>query len=106
VVPEEGAIGWFDGLSIPTDAPNPDGAHQFIDFMVDPEFYVRWNNEVGAPASANAKANAGLPEDAFNRTVMGDPAVVERLQFMAPLSDAQRNSYLELWQEVKTYFAE
>jgi spermidine/putrescine transport system substrate-binding protein len=106
VVPKEGAIGWFDGLSIPTGAPNPDGAHQFIDFMISPEFYVRWDNQVGAPASANEKANAQLPEDAFNRTVMGDPAVVERLQFMAPLSDAKRNEYLELWQEVKTYFAE
>jgi hypothetical protein len=32
--------------------------------------------------------------------------VVERLQFMAPMSDEQRNNYLELWQEVKTYFAD
>lgn len=106
VIPEEGAIAWFDGLSIAADAPNVDGAHQFIDFMVDPEFYVRWDNEVGAPASANAKANAQLPEDAFNRMVLGDEAAVERLKFMAPLSDEQRNQYLELWQETKTYFAE
>ena len=74
--------------------------------MVDPEFYVRWDNEVGAPASANGKANNQLPEDAFNRTVLGDAAVVDRLKFMAPLSDDQRNQYLELWQETKTYFAE
>ena len=106
VIPKEGAIAWFDGLSIPTAAPNPDGAHQFINFMVSPEFYVRWDNDVGAPASANGTANAQLPEDAFNRTVLGDAAVVERLKFMAPLSDERRNQYLELWQETKTYFAE
>ena len=106
VIPKEGAIAWFDGLSIAADAPNPEGAHQFIDFMISPEFYVRWDNEVGAPASANAKANAQLPDDAFNRTILGDAAVVDRLRFMAPLSDEKRNQYLELWQETKTYFAE
>jgi len=54
VVPKEGAIGWFDGLTVAANAPNPDGAHAFVNFMVDPEFYVKWDNDVGAPASANA----------------------------------------------------
>jgi len=104
VVPKEGAIGWFDGLSIPTGAPNRDLAHAFIDFMVDPEFYVRWDTDVGAPASANAVANAQLPPDALNRK-LSDPAVVKRLQFMAPIPDDRRQQWLELWQEVKTYIA-
>ena len=106
VIPEEGAIGWFDGLSVATHSPNREAAHRFIDFMVSPEFYVRWDTEVGAPASANAAANAQLPEDAFNRVVLGDPAVVSRLHFMAPLSDAQRERFLEVWEEVKTQLAQ
>ncbi len=106
VIPEEGAIGWLDGLSIATDAPNAEAAAQFIDFMVSPEFYVKWGSAVGAPASANEKANAQLPEDAFNRQVLGDPAVVERLQFMAPIPEDRRQAYLELWQEVKTSFGQ
>ncbi len=106
VVPPEGAIGWLDGLSLVAGAPNPDGAHAFIDFMVSPEFYVRWDTEVGAPASANGAAMGQLPEDAFNRVVLGDPAVAERLQFMAPIPEDRRQAYLELWQETKTYFAE
>jgi spermidine/putrescine transport system substrate-binding protein len=106
VIPKEGAIGWFDGLSIPTNAPNVDLANAFIDYMVDPEFYVRWDTDVGAPASANAVANAALPEDAMNRQVLGDPEVTKRLYFMAPLSDQQRQEYLELWQETKTYIAQ
>ncbi len=106
VVPKEGAIGWFDGLTIAANAPNPDGAAQFIDFMVSPEFYVRWDNEVGAPASANAKANAQLPEDALNRKVLGDPEVVKRVQWMAPVSEEQRQKNQEIWDEVKTGFAQ
>ena len=106
VIPKEGAIGWFDGLSIAKDAPNPAAAHAFIGFMVSPEFYVRWDNEVGAPASANAAANNQLPADAFNRVVLGDAAALERLQFMAPLTDEERAKYLEIWEETKTYFAQ
>ncbi|HKQ94098.1 MAG TPA: extracellular solute-binding protein [Aestuariivirgaceae bacterium] len=106
VVPKEGAIGWFDGLAVAANAPNPDGAHAFIDFMVDPEFYVKWDTDVGAPASANAKANEALPADAMNRTVLGDPKVVERLQWMAPLTDDQRKAYQETWDAVKTTFAQ
>lgn len=105
-IPKEGAIGWFDGLSLAAGAPNPDGAHKFIDYMVDPEFYVHWDNTVGAPASANLVAMQQLPADAFNRTVLGDKAAVGRLQFMAPLSDETREKFLEIWEETKAYYAQ
>ena len=106
VIPKEGAIGWLDGLSIAAGAPNPKGAKAFIDWMIDPEFYVRWDTQVGAPASANAKANAQLPATAFNRAVLGDPKKVATLQFMGPMDDALRQKILELWQETKTYLLE
>ncbi|MFM8745122.1 MAG: PotD/PotF family extracellular solute-binding protein [Aestuariivirga sp.] len=106
VVPKEGAIGWFDGLAVAANAPNPDGAHAFINFMIDPSFYVPWDTNVGAPASANLKAMAGLPEDALNRAVLGDPEVVKRVQWMAPVTDQQRQAQQELWDEVKTSFAQ
>lgn len=106
VVPKEGAIGWFDGLTIAANAPNPEAAHEFINYMVDPSFYVPWDTNVGAPASANIKANAALPEDALNRTVLGDAETVKRVQWMAPASDEQRQKMQELWDEVKTSFAQ
>ena len=105
LIPAEGAIAWLDGLSIATDAPNPDGAYKFIDFMVSPEHFVRWDTEVGAPASANAVAMSELPEDAFNRVVLGNPEATANLQFMAPLSDERREEFLEIWDETKAYYA-
>lgn len=104
-VPKEGAIGWYDGLTVAKDAPNPDGAHAFIDFMVSPDFYVKWDTDVGAPASANAKANSMLPDTALNKTVLGNPDIVARVKWMAPTTDDQRKSYQELWDEVKTAIA-
>ena len=100
VVPEEGAIGWLDGLAVPATSENVEAAHDFINWMIDPDFYVEWNAK-GAPASANAAAAAALPEDAFNRRVLGDPEVAARVQFMAPVSKEDREAYLATWQGLK-----
>ena len=100
VIPEEGAIGWLDSLTVPVTSTHKDAAYAFIDWMVDPDFYVKWEAE-GAPATSNTKAAAALPDTSFNRTVLGDPAVVARVQFMKPVSDADRETYLKLWQDLK-----
>ena len=42
----------------------------------------------------------------MNRTILGDPEVVKRVQWMAPLSDEQRQKNQELWDEVKTKLAQ
>jgi len=100
VVPKEGALGWLDGLSVPTASKHKDAAYAFIDWMVDPAFYVKWDAE-GAPATSNTKAAAELPANSFNRRVLGDPATVAKVQFMRPVSDADRKTYLKLWQDLK-----
>ncbi len=105
MVPKEGGIGWFDGLAVAANAPNAHGAHEFINYMVDPTFYVEWATKVGAPASANTKANEALPADDVGRQIHGDQAAIKRLQFMAPLTDEERQTFSDLWTEVKAEFA-
>lgn len=100
VVPQEGAVGWLDSLAIPAASKNQDAARAFINWMIDPEFYVAWAAK-GAPNSANAKANAALPDTDFNKQAFADPAVVARVKFVKPLSDDIRKTYTELWQDVK-----
>lgn len=100
VVPAEGAIGWLDSLSIPESSTRKEAAAQFIDWMIDPEFYVKWDLE-GAPTSANAKAIEALPDTSFNKQVVADPDLLARVQFQAPLSDEDRETYLKLWQALK-----
>ncbi|HEX9448505.1 MAG TPA: extracellular solute-binding protein [Dongiaceae bacterium] len=105
VVPKEGAIGWFDGLAIANKAPNVAGAEKFIAYMIDPDFYYTWATKVGAPASANPKANDKLPADDVAKKIHSDKAAIKRLQYMGPLSDEERQSYSDLWTEVKAEFA-
>jgi len=56
-VPREGTIMWFDMMAIPADAPHPDNAHAFINFMMKPEIaaknsnVIKYSNGVGASVS-------------------------------------------------------
>jgi spermidine/putrescine transport system substrate-binding protein len=100
-VPEEGAVGWLDSFAIPVGSDNVEGAEKFINYMISPEFYSEWDQTVGAPVSASQRALAALPEDSFNRKVMGSPEIAARVQFQQPISDAQRESYLQTWQKLK-----
>lgn len=53
-IPKEGAQVWFDMLAIPVDAPDPDSAHAFINYLLDPavmakiDDYVAYANAVPA----------------------------------------------------------
>ncbi len=67
--------------------------------MIDPDFYVHWDDQSARrPRPTPRPSGRSLPDDAFNRTVLGDPEVVASVQFGAA-SGREREDYLELWQE-------
>jgi len=69
VIPKEGALMWFDSFVIPADAPHPDEALAFINFMMKPEIAARNSNYVYY-ANGNKDSQPLLNED-----VIGDPAI-------------------------------
>lgn len=102
--PKEGAIGWFDTLGVAAGAQNPQGALKFIDYLESPEFFVGWDARGGAPAPANMESQKALPDDSFNKAVLGKPGHFESLLFMEDLGDEKRQEYLDLWEDVKATF--
>ena len=78
-VPKEGTIIWFDMYAIPADAPHPDNAHAFINFMMKPEVAAANSNFVHY-ASGNAAAVALLDPG-----VRDDPGVYPPPEVMAKL---------------------
>lgn len=46
VIPDEGALQWFDMLAIPVDAPHADNAHAFINFIMDAQITADITNYV------------------------------------------------------------
>ena len=69
VIPKEGALMWFDSMVIPVDAPHPDAALAFIDYMMKPEIAAKNSNYVYY-ANGNLDSQPLLNED-----VIGDPAI-------------------------------
>lgn len=102
VIPKEGGIGWIDTWAIVKDAPNAAAAYKFIDYMLSPEFFVKWDTEVGSPAPTTQATLDQLPEGAFNRDVMGNPDVVNRLLWMETVPEDARTEWNQMWEEVKS----
>lgn len=69
VIPKEGAQMWFDSFLIPKDAPHPDEAHAFINFMMKPEVAAKNSNYVFY-ANGNIDSQKLLDPD-----VIDDPAI-------------------------------
>ncbi len=104
VMPKEGAVGWLDGLSIPTAAKNKAGGLAFINYMISAPFYDRWASLAGAAASANAAAMAALPDDSAIKQIH-KPEYLKQLQFMSTLPDDRRQAFVDLWSDVKAFYA-
>lgn len=52
--PRGGAHLWFDMLAVPADAPNPDAAHAFINFLLQPEVMAGISDKVRYPNAVPA----------------------------------------------------
>jgi putrescine transport system substrate-binding protein len=78
-VPREGVPIWLDAAYIPSDAPHPDNAHKFIDFLLRPEVIAAISNFTGY-ANANRDATVLVdPEYTSNPAIYPDEETFRRL---------------------------
>jgi putrescine transport system substrate-binding protein len=101
-IPKEGALMWLDAMSIPADAPHPDEAHAFINFMLKPEIAARNSNFI-------FYANGNLASQEFlDEAVRNDPAIYPEEATVAKLytttagDPRQQREITRIWTEVKT----
>ncbi len=100
--PKEGALMWFDQMAIPVDAPNPDGALKFINFILDAENMAAASNYVYY-ANGNVASQPLLEED-----VIGDPAIypdestLENLYTTTPYDAKVQRVVTRLWTKIKS----
>ncbi|RTR02337.1 ABC transporter substrate-binding protein [Halomonas nitroreducens] len=100
MIPDEGAEKWVDAMMIPAEAPNPDLAHKFIDFILDAEVGAQLSN-YNYYASPNAAAVAHLDEVLTQPPVQPSDADMERLRFTPSLEGDQLQTFQQLWSEVQ-----
>ena len=102
IVPDEGALMWFDQMAIPSDAKNVAEAHTFINFMMDPQNIADATN-YGYYANGNLTSQPLLEED-----VIGDPAIYppeetqESLYVLGPYPPRIQRVVTRTWTRVVT----
>lgn len=100
--PSEGAQMWFDQMAIPVDAPNPDAAHKFINFILDAQNMAAASNYVYY-ANGNIASQEFLEED-----LIGDPAVypneetLKNLYTVSAYSPRVQRVVTRMWAKVKS----
>jgi putrescine transport system substrate-binding protein len=100
--PKEGALMWFDQMAVPADAPNPDAAHKFINFILDAQNMADASNYVYY-ANGNIASQPLLVED-----VIGDPAIypdadtLENLYTVSPYAPKVQRVVTRMWTKIKS----
>jgi putrescine transport system substrate-binding protein len=85
-IPNEGSITWFDSYLIPADAPHPQNAHRFINYMLRPEVIAAVSNKM-LYANGNAAATALV-----DSVVLNDPGVYPPPEVRARLAPNLANT--------------
>jgi spermidine/putrescine transport system substrate-binding protein/spermidine/putrescine transport system permease protein len=101
VVPKEGATTFLDSLAIPADAPHPDLAHLFLDFVMEAPVAAEICRSMRY-TSPNRAALALLPPRIRDQPAIFPPAdVLARTELLRDVGPATL-LYDRLWTEVKT----
>jgi putrescine transport system substrate-binding protein len=99
-IPKEGTIYWFDMLAIPKDAPHPESAYAFINFVMTPEVIGEITNFKGyANANAAAQPLASVKNDP---QIYPTPELLPKLSVQLADSADQTRAITGVWEKFKT----
>ncbi len=101
-LPKEGANIAFDGIAIPKDAPHPDAALAFINFMLKPEVIAKVTNEVAYANANRASWSLVKKELSGNPAVFPDDNTKARLYPAIPRTEEGLRVLTREWTAVKT----
>ena len=100
ITPKEGRLGYVCGYGISARAQNVDLAYDYIDAAIAPESMAALSNEY-AYGAANAEAVPLTNPDFVAIMQLDDPDALKRTVFFQSLTEEQRQSFVDDWDEVK-----
>lgn len=101
-IPKEGTQLWFDMMAIPKDAPNPDNAHAFINYILRPDVVAPITDYV-AYANPNKAANELIDEEILNDPAIYPTAeVMDKLYIAKPRPLAAQRTVTRSWNRIKS----
>ena len=102
VIPQEGTLMSLDSLAIPKDAPHPDEAHLFIDYLLRPEIAARNTKVTNFANGVGASRPLVDKEIAENPSIYPDAATMKRLFTVTAPDQPIQKIVTREWTRVKT----
>ncbi len=102
LIPKTGGVLFFDVMVIPADAPHPDNAHKFINYILRPEVHAGLSNKVFYANPNKESRKFVKPEVVNNPTIF--PSDEDMRKMVAPdaLSNDIRRTVTRLFTSFKT----
>ena len=101
-VPKEGSNLWFDAMLIPKDAPHPDNAHLFLNYMMRPDVIADCTNYIGY-ANGNEASKKLISPDILNDQAIYPNAETQKRMFQSVVRDeAMQRVITREWTRLKT----
>ncbi|ODT82267.1 MAG: spermidine/putrescine ABC transporter substrate-binding protein PotF [Pelagibacterium sp. SCN 64-44] len=102
LIPKEGAATLFDFLAIPADAPHPQNAHTFINYILEPEVVAAITNYVYY-ANPNLPALEFVDEEVKSNPGIYPPAeTIDKAFVMQAHSPDYEETLTRTWTRIKT----
>ena len=101
MLPKEGTELWVDNMAIPANAPNPDMAHKFINFILEAKIGAQLSN-YNYYSTPNEAAKPHLDEVLQEPPASPTDEQMERLSFTPSLKGDQLKLTQQLWTEVQS----
>ena len=101
-IPQEGALLWFDLMAIPKDAPHPENAHAFINYVLKPEVIAKASNFVTYPNAV--PASLPLIEEAVkgDANLFPPEDVRAKLFVITPYDQRVQRTVTRMWTRITT----
>lgn len=93
---------WFDQMYIPVDAPNPNAAHKFLNFMMDAQNIADASNYIYY-ANGNLASQVLLESDVIDDlSIYPDTETMENLFTTRPYPAKIQRLITRMWTKVKS----
>ena len=100
-VPKEGGIIWFDTLAVPADAPNPDGAYAFVNYMLEPAAIAKCGDATNYANGVPASKPLMRPEIAGDERIFPPKDVIERVFLQSEVPAGYERQRTRAWAAFK-----
>ncbi|WP_043283782.1 polyamine ABC transporter substrate-binding protein [Paraburkholderia oxyphila] len=102
LIPDVGTAIWFDMMAIPKDAPHPEAAMKFINFVISEKEAAALTNYTSYPSTVPAAKALVRPEVMADPAVFPPPDVYRKLFISTPMTAELTRLQNRLWAKLKT----